>query len=171
LGITVCKNAIIYNVIIICYSEVLLLTWSPMPVYMHPTMLSSNVMSNFWLKSSNLEACSARVAILVLWNQHKYTLEFVCTLNHSMYASYLICMYVYYIHDLLYIYVLCLYHTIQTSAERVMRTGMQFVFNMYNIHTVCKITGIIYCMQTSWYWKLILYNVGAHCTKRRSYHT
>jgi len=30
---------------------------------MHPTMLSSKLMSSFWLKSRSLEACSARVAI------------------------------------------------------------------------------------------------------------
>lgn len=34
-----------------------------MPVYIQPTTLSSKVMSNFWVKSSNLEACSVRVAI------------------------------------------------------------------------------------------------------------
>lgn len=39
------------------------LTCSPAPEYMHPTILSSNVMSNFWSKSSSFDACSARVAI------------------------------------------------------------------------------------------------------------
>ena len=34
-----------------------------MPEYMHPTTLSSKVMSNYWSKSSSLDACSARFAI------------------------------------------------------------------------------------------------------------
>ena len=43
------------------------LTCSPTPAYMHPTMLSSRVMSSFCSKSSSLDACSARLVILSSW--------------------------------------------------------------------------------------------------------
>ena len=41
------------------------ITCSPIPEYIHPTIMSSKLISNLRLKSSNFEASSANVAIFL----------------------------------------------------------------------------------------------------------